>query len=178
MHWLSALQRDDLAGYLPLDILTKVDRMSMAHSIEARVPLLDHKLVEFAATLPPELLIHGDTTKYLFKESMRGLVPDEVLTRPKRGFAVPLGEWFRGDLGDFARDMLLSDRCLQRGFLEPAAVTRLVDQPARRQDLGLQLWTVLSFELWCRAFLDRTARVRRTRARVIVNGQPCAPPQP
>ncbi len=161
LHWLSALQRDDLEGYLPLDILTKVDRMSMAHSLEARVPLLDHKLVEFAATVPPELLIRRGTGKFLFKEAMRGLLPDAVLSRPKRGFAIPLGRWFRGPLGEPARDLLLSRKSLERGFFDPAAIARLAARPRPREDLGLELWTLLSFELWCRAFLDRGPRAER-----------------
>src|ERR1700692_3016733 len=107
-HWLSALQYSDLHGYLPLDILTKVDRMSMAHSIEARVPLLDHKMVEFAATVPADMRLRGVTTKYIFKQAMRGILPDEIIDRPKRGFAIPLGQWFRGQLEGFASDLLLS----------------------------------------------------------------------
>ena len=89
MHWLSSLQYMDIKNYLPNDILTKVDRMSMAHSIEARVPLLDHKLVEFAATIPPEMKLKGKTTKYIFKKAMEGILPNEILYRPKRGFADP-----------------------------------------------------------------------------------------
>src|SRR5262245_35391477 len=97
-HWLSALQYADLHGYLSPDILTKVARMSMAHSIEARVPLLDHKLVEFAATIPPELLLRNGSGKYLFKRAMAGVLPAETVHRDKRGFAVPLAAWFRGRL--------------------------------------------------------------------------------
>src|SRR4029079_16340609 len=93
-HWLSSAQDMDLDGYLPLDILTKVDRMSMAHSLEARVPLLDHELVEFAATIPPELQLRHGTKKYLFKRALRGILPDAIIDRPKQGFAVPLGRWF------------------------------------------------------------------------------------
>jgi asparagine synthase (glutamine-hydrolysing) len=174
LHWLSRLQQLDLESYLPLDILTKVDRMSMAHSIEARVPLLDHKLVEFAATLPPELLIHRGTTKYLFKRALRGRLPEAVLQRPKRGFAVPLGRWFRGRLGEFARDLLLSDKSLQRGFFDPAAVRLLVERQGPRQELGLELWTLLSLELWCRAFLDRPARATRLRTALSQEGRPWA----
>ena len=159
-HWLSALQSLDLESYLPLDILTKVDRMSMAHSLEARVPLLDHKLVEFAATIPPELLLHRGTTKYVFKRAMKGILPDAVIERPKRGFAIPLGRWFRGKLGDFARDLLLSDTCRRRGFFNPRYLAELLARQ-RPDDLGLQLWTLLSFELWCRAFLDRRRSVKR-----------------
>ena len=155
-HWLSALQYSDLHGYLPLDILTKVDRMSMAHSIEARVPLLDHTLVEFAATIPPELQMQNGERKALFKRAMRGVLPEAVLSRPKRGFAIPLGRWFRGPLARFVHDLLLSETSLGRGIFDPGEIRRLVAQPERGQeDLDLQLWTLISIELWCRLFLDR-----------------------
>src|SRR5262249_1161016 len=106
-HWLSGLQQVDLESYLPLAILTKVDRMSMAHSLEARVPLLDHVLVEFAATIPPGQLLRGGRTKLILKRAARDLLPGPVLARPKRGFAVPLGRWFRGPLRGFVHDLLL-----------------------------------------------------------------------
>lgn len=133
-HWLSRLQYADVHGYLPLDILTKVDRMSMAHSIEARVPLLDHELVEFAATVPPEMLLRGGQGKRLFRRAMRGVLPEPVLTRPKRGFAIPLGRWFRGELNGFVEDLLLSPRSLERGLFEPAALRGLIERPERGQE--------------------------------------------
>ena len=95
LNWLSAIQYLDIKNYLPLDILTKVDRMSMAHSIEAREPLLDHKLVEFSATIPSELKLRNGRTKDILKRAMHGILPDEVLNRRKQGFAIPLGRWFR-----------------------------------------------------------------------------------
>jgi len=152
--WLSSLQYFDVQRYLPLDILTKVDRMSMAHSIEARVPLLDHKLAEFAATIPSEMRLKGTTTKHIFKKAMRGILPAEILSRPKRGFAVPLGRWFRGQLRGYVRDLLLSDVCRRRGVLDPSYVGRLLERHERGRELDLHLWTLISFELWCRAFLD------------------------
>jgi asparagine synthase (glutamine-hydrolysing) len=152
--WLSAVQYRDLNHYLPLDILTKVDRMTMAHSLEARPPLLDHKLVEFAATIPSHLRLRNGTTKYIFKQAMRGILPDAIIDRPKQGFAVPLARWFRGDLSEFARDLLLSDTCRQRGVFDPDYVNRLLQLNDRGRDLDLQLWTILSFEVWCRRFLD------------------------
>jgi asparagine synthase (glutamine-hydrolysing) len=154
LDWLSAAQYRDLHHYLPLDILTKVDRMTMAHSLEARPPLLDHKLVEFAATIPPHLRLRGDTTKYLFKQAMRGLLPDHIIDRPKHGFAVPLARWFRGELSEFARDTLLSQTCRERGVFDVRHVERLLDLNERGRDLDLQLWTILSFEMWCRRFMD------------------------
>jgi asparagine synthase (glutamine-hydrolysing) len=154
-HWLSALQYADTKLYLPNDILTKVDRMSMAHSIEARVPLLDHKLVEFAATIPSELKLRGNTTKYIFKRAMEGILPDPILHRPKRGFAIPLSRWFRGRLNGFVRDLLLDGTSRQRGILNPEYIERLVVMNARGRNLDFELWTLITFELWCRKFMDR-----------------------
>jgi asparagine synthase (glutamine-hydrolysing) len=156
--WLSAIQYRDLNHYLPLDILTKVDRMTMAHSLEARPPLLDHRLVEFAATVPARFRLRDGTTKYLFKRAMRGVLPDEIIDRPKHGFAVPLARWFRGDLAGFARDLLLSDTSRRRGILDLRYIDRLLRLNERGRDLDLQLWTILSFELWCRRFLDASPR--------------------
>jgi asparagine synthase (glutamine-hydrolysing) len=152
--WLSALQHRDLNHYLPLDILAKVDRMTMAHSLEARPPLLDHHLVEFAATVPARFRLRDGTTKYLFKQAMRGVLPDAIIDRPKHGFAVPLAHWFRTDLSGFARDVLLSDTCRQRGIVDPVHIERLIRLNDRGRNLDLQLWTILSFELWCRRFID------------------------
>jgi asparagine synthase (glutamine-hydrolysing) len=159
-HWLSSLQYLDVKSYLPLDILTKVDRMSMAHSIEARVPLLDHVLVEFAATIPPELKLRGSTTKYVLKRAMRGLLPDAIIDRRKQGFAVPLGRWFRGQLSGFARELLLSETSQQRGLFNRTYIEQLLAQLERGRHLDLQLWTLISFELWCRTFLDQPAASR------------------
>ena len=153
-HWLSTLQYSDLNTYLPLDILTKVDRMSMAHSLETRVPLLDHKLVEFAATIPPRFRLRGGTTKYIFKRAMRGILPDEVIDRPKHGFAVPLGRWFRGQLRSVVQDLLLSERCRARGIFNAQYIEQLLRMQEGGRDLDFQLWTLMSFELWCRRFLD------------------------
>jgi len=152
--WVAALQYCDLQTYLPLDILTKVDRMTMAHSIEARPPLLDHRVVEFAATVPVRYRLHDGTTKYLLKRAMRGILPDRIIDRPKKGFAVPLARWFRGELAGFARDVLFSDACRERGLFDTKHVERLIALHQSGRDLDLQLWTLLSFELWCRRVLD------------------------
>jgi asparagine synthase (glutamine-hydrolysing) len=155
--WLNDLQILDLKNYLPLDILTKVDRMSMAHSIETRVPLLDHKVVEFAATIPQDMRLKNGITKYIFKQAMRGILPDAIIDRPKRGFAIPLGSWFRGKLGSFVSDLLLSPRSLQRGIFNQQYIRKLIGMQNRGRDLDLQLWTLISFEMWCREFLDKKA---------------------
>ena len=158
--WLSAVQRWDLAAYLPLDILAKVDRMTMAHSIEARPPLIDHRIVEFAATVPARFRLHNGRTKHLFKQAMRGVLPDHIIDRPKHGFAVPLAQWLRKDLATFARDILLSQTARQRGLFNLPHVERLLQLNDRGRSLDLQLWTILSLELWCRRFLDAPARAQ------------------
>ncbi len=154
-HWLSRIQYLDIKHYLPLDILTKVDRMSMAHSLEARVPLLDHKLLEFVAAIPPELKLRHGTAKYVFKQAMRGILPDAILDRPKWGFAVPLGEWFKGGVTSYVRDLLLSDRARQRGIFNPRYVENLLRLAEQGRPRDFQIWTLISFELWCRRFLDQ-----------------------
>jgi asparagine synthase (glutamine-hydrolysing) len=164
--WISAVQYSDLNTYLPLDVLTKVDRMTMAHSLEARPPLLDHLLVEFAATVPSHWRLRRGTTKYLLKQAARGLLPDAVIDRPKQGFAVPLNRWLRGPLAPMAREILTARACRERGIFSQPYVERLLRWQARGRDLGLQIWTMLSLELWCRQFLDRPAPVGRVRAQV------------
>ena len=168
--WQSALQYFDLRGYLPLDILTKVDRMTMAHSIEARPPLLDHKLVEFAATVPADFALRGRTTKYLFKQAMRGLLPDAIIDRRKQGFAVPLAHWFRGDWNGFVRDVLLSDTCRQRGIFEPRYIEQILRLHEGGRDLDSAIWTLVSFEQWCRTFVDRAPRPQTARVVPIRRG--------
>lgn len=163
-QWLSQLQRLDLEGYLPLDVLTKVDRMSMASSIETRVPLLDHVLVDFVATIPGELHLQGGSGKAIFKRAMRGVLPDAIIDRPKQGFGVPLAHWFRGDLGSFVHDVLLGETSKSRGIFEPSYVERVVRMHEAGRDLDVQLWTLLSFELWCRTFLDQPTRRTSSRA--------------
>jgi asparagine synthase (glutamine-hydrolysing) len=132
--------------------------MSMAHSIETRVPLLDHKVVEFAATIPPEMLLRDGRSKRILKRAVADLLPASVLERPKRGFAAPLGRWLRGPLRDLPRDLLLSERSRRRGILDTAAVERLLLDPKRRGSMDLPVWTLLSFEMWCRTFLDQRPR--------------------
>jgi asparagine synthase (glutamine-hydrolysing) len=149
---LSRLQSFDMDTYLPGDILTKVDRMTMAHSLEARVPLLDHELVEFASRLPPRLRMQGGQTKALFKKTLRGRVPDEVLDRPKQGFAVPLEIWFSQKLPTFFPDALQDGGRLADVGIRPAAVRRLLDLYAerRRDDHCRRLWALLVLDRFLR----------------------------
>ena len=138
--------------------------MSMAHSIEARVPLLDHELLEFAATIPPELRLRRGSGKYIFKQALRGVLPDETLDRSKRGFAVPLARWLRGPLGGFVRELLLSQRARQRGVFNPAYVEKLLRrQPggpaARSPSLDAHVLRAVGAAISRRAPPDRGARL-------------------
>src|SRR5262249_61400845 len=117
----------------------------------------DHKLVEFAATIPPELKLAGKTTKYIFKKALEGVLPNEILHRPKRGFAIPLGRWFRGQLNDYVRDLLLSRQSMQRGLFRREYLEKLIELNDRGRPLDLQLWTLITFELRCRRFIGEVA---------------------
>jgi asparagine synthase (glutamine-hydrolysing) len=152
----------DLDHYLPLDILTKVDRMSMAHSLEARVPLLDHTFVEFAARIPVGMKLKNGRTKHIFVQALRGLLPDPILDRPKQGFAPPIGSWLRKQLGPLIRDTILSETCRRRGIFDRHALEALVRSHEQGRPLDFQVWTLISFELWCRTFLDGSVRARPT----------------
>jgi asparagine synthase (glutamine-hydrolysing) len=142
---LSQLQDLDLKTYLPGDILTKVDRMSMANSLEARVPLLDHPLVEFACSLPPALRFRDGNTKYLLKRALRNRVPAETLSRPKQGFAVPLESWFSGSIPGFFRDELADTSWLVGIGIRRVEVNRLLDRftQTRRRDYCDRLWALV-----------------------------------
>jgi asparagine synthase (glutamine-hydrolysing) len=154
----SRMMRLDFETYLPDDVLTKVDRMSMAHSIESRVPLLDNQVIDFAASLPASLKIRNGRRKHVLKEAVRNLLPRDILNRRKQGFGVPLGVWFRGGLSDLLSDVLASPRTRQRGYFEPAFVDRLVgEHRAGKRDHTLRLWQLMVFELWHREYLDAGA---------------------
>lgn len=153
---LSMLQFIDFHHYLPADILTKVDRASMLTSLENRVPLLDHVLIETVARMPEPLKLHAGVGKYILKRAMAEDLPREVLTRPKMGFGVPLAAWFRGKLQEFTKDVLLDRRVCQRGIIRPRAIEALLDAHARgARDWSSQIWSLICFELWCRTWLDR-----------------------
>ena len=145
----------DIMTYLPNDLLVKVDIATMANSLEARSPFLDHHVIEFAASLPEKYKLRGLTTKYLLKQVLRKLLPAENLGRRKMGFGVPIGHWFRGKLQPFLRETILSEAALKRGLFKPEAVKRLVELHTRgERDYSHQLWTLLMLELWFQRFID------------------------
>ena len=152
----------DTRSYLPDDLLVKVDRATMAHGLEARSPFLDHRLVEFAASLPVNLKVRRGESKYLLKAVMRDVLPDRILDREKMGFGVPIARWFRTDCREFLRDILLSDRCLGRGYFRPERVRLMVEKHQRAEvDYGSRLYALLMLELWHREYVDgaKAARV-------------------
>jgi len=152
---LDATLLTDQMTYLPNDLLVKVDIASMANSLEARAPFLDHNLIEFAASLPENLKMNKFRTKSLLKKVAGRLVPSEVVYRKKMGFGVPIGKWFRGDMKDFVRGVLLSERSLNRGIVKPEALKRYVDEhTSATHDHAFQLWTLLMLELWFQRFID------------------------
>jgi asparagine synthase (glutamine-hydrolysing) len=145
----------DTKTYLPGDILTKVDRMSMLASLEVRVPILDHLFLEWVTGLSPEWKLRGTKQKYIFtKLAERVGVPREVLSRPKQGFALPLRHWIRNELKDLIMSVLLDSSTRQRGYFNPEGVQRLLDEHFRgRRDHSARIWRFLMFELWHRNFL-------------------------
>jgi asparagine synthase (glutamine-hydrolysing) len=164
----SRMMKFDFETYLPEDVLTKVDRMSMAHSIESRVPLLDNEVIDFAATLPASFKIHQGRRKHVLKEAVRDLLPPGILERRKQGFEIPLGGWFRGGLTDVFSDVLGSARTRQRGYFQPGFVDRIVrEHLSGRRDHTLRLWQLLIFELWHRQHLDAPGSARAVRSAAV-----------
>ncbi|MEW6096778.1 MAG: asparagine synthase (glutamine-hydrolyzing) [bacterium] len=153
---LSRAQYIDAKTYLPDDILVKVDRMSMAVSLEVRAPFLDHELIEFVSTIPPNLRLKGGISKYILKKAMEGLIPSEILRRGKKGFSVPLNIWLKKDLKSMVEEVLLVPKAFKRGYFNPEYVQRMWHdyQQNGTKESATQLWCLLMFELWHRTFID------------------------
>ena len=144
----------DTKTWLPDDLLIKADKMTMANSVELRVPLLDHRVLEFAAALPPRMKIKGFRTKHILKEALRDRVPREILERRKTGFPVPYGKWLAGELKGFVLDVLTDPRTRGRGYFDDRAVTALLQRFDAGFDLSAEIFSLLTLELWHRAFID------------------------
>lgn len=156
---LTRLQYLDTKLYLPGDILVKVDRMSMANSLETRAPLLDYRLVEFAWKLPSQLKIRNGISKYLLKKLLRKYIPEKLLVKKKRGFAVPINHWFQTTLNGYTKDILLDSRFTQRGLFRPKVVAKVLDSHAKgRHDYSTWIWMLLNLELWFQTFVDSSTR--------------------
>ncbi len=162
---LALIQYLDLKTYLVGDINTKVDRASMAHSLEVREPLMDHPLVEWLATLPSDMKLRGQEGKYLFKKALEPMLPNDVLYRPKMGFAVPLARWFRGPLRQRVRDAVLGERLASTGWFDRAYMQDLIDTHQNgSRDHSAPLWTLLMFEAFLRQVVDGGATAGQARA--------------
>jgi asparagine synthase (glutamine-hydrolysing) len=152
---LSLIQYLDMKTYLPGDILTKVDRASMAHALEVRVPLLDHQLVEWISGLPSSIKLHNGEGKYIFKKSMERYLPHDILYRKKQGFAVPLAAWFRGPLRQRVREALLGPILAGTGIFNTAFLAEIVEQhESGRRDYSAPIWTTLMFEAFLRKEME------------------------
>jgi asparagine synthase (glutamine-hydrolysing) len=155
LPWASQMMHFDADTYLPEDVLVKVDRMSMAHSVESRVPLLDNQVIDFAATLPAHYKLKNHRRKHVLKRLAARLLPTDIVERRKQGFSVPLGAWFRGNLRELFADTLLSSRSLSRGYFQAPFLRRLVDEHVSgRRDHTLRLWQLVVFERWHAQYLD------------------------
>src|SRR5690606_28694602 len=148
----------DAETQLPDDLLMLTDKMSMATSLECRVPLLDHQLVELAARMPEEVKIGGGRLKHLFKRALADRLPNDILNRKKRGFGTPMGAWLKKDLAPVLRRVLSDDAVQARGFFRPEGVRQLIaDHDASRIDGTDRLLALLNLEIWARIYLDRRA---------------------
>lgn len=146
----------DIMTYLPDDLLVKIDIAAMANSLEARSPFLDHKFIEFAASIPSNLKLHGLGNKYILKKAFSDFLPPSILSRTKMGFAVPISKWLRSELKEYACEILLDKHTVERGYFRKKYIKQLFDEHCREQyDHGYLLWTLLNFELWHRMFIDR-----------------------
>jgi asparagine synthase (glutamine-hydrolysing) len=153
---LPALLYLDAMTYMTDDVLVKVDRTSMMHSLEVRVPLLDHKVLEFVARIPFEYKLRGDTRKWILRECVKDLLPPETLTRPKMGFGVPLHRWLGSGFETLARDVLLDPAARRRGWLDPRRVEAVLDdRGARDTRRARQIWALVCLELWAQTYVDR-----------------------
>src|SRR2546421_3894297 len=157
---IECMQALDTQLYLAEDILTKVDRASMAVSLEVRAPYLDPRVAEFAASLPPRYKLHGYTSKYILKRAAEGLVPPFVLRRGKKGFGVPFAKWLKSELRPLAHDLLSPERLRRSGLFDAAYVSRLLDEHERGvANHRKLLWTLLTFELWRESFVETPRRI-------------------
>ena len=145
----------DIRTNLLDDLLVKMDIATMANSLEGRSPFLDHKVMEFAASIPSNMKIKGTRLKYILKKALKNKLPDEILGRGKMGFGVPLDSWFRGELKDYSYGMLLSDRCIKRGYFKREALKGILDRHSSgKVNNGARIWSLLFLELWHRIFVD------------------------
>jgi asparagine synthase (glutamine-hydrolysing) len=153
---LSQMLYVDTKVWLPDDLLTKADKMTMANSIELRVPFLDHKMVEFAAAIPSRYKLKRWNEKYILKQAVAGIVPQAIINRPKRGFPVPISTWFANELNQKAKEVLLEEKTQQRGYFNRQSLEAMLDKQSKgKEDWSAQIFSLLTLELWNRKFIDK-----------------------
>jgi len=161
------LYMDTVLG-LPDDMLTKVDRMSMAHGLEVRCPILDHKVVEYAGSIPTDLKLRGQQSKYIFRKAVADLIPAPILHRPKSGFDAPIGQWLAGPFRELTEECLSAEASARRGWFSPDGVASIRDRVLKpevangassvsKHQIWHRAWALLMLELWARNFLDAAA---------------------
>ncbi len=161
-HELDKLIYIDAKVYMVDDILMKVDKMSMAVSLEDRVPLLDYTVVEFAASLPPQMKLKGLVKKYILKKAMKGILPDTILHRKKQGFSLPISHWIKGELREMVQDLLSPGSLSRVGLFSPDYVQTIVqDHLSGKRDNSRPIWGLTNFMLWYDAFQTKTARYQQ-----------------
>lgn len=148
----------DTKTSLPDDLLLKADKMTMANSIELRVPFLDHKFLEFAASLPENFKVRGFNTKYIAKAALRNRVPQEILRRKKVGFPVPYDAWMRNELKGWVRDVLLDSETLSRGYFNRSCIENLIEQDDKHHTYPKEILSLVALELWHRSFVNNSDR--------------------
>jgi asparagine synthase (glutamine-hydrolysing) len=158
----------DTKTSLPDDLLLKADKMTMANSVELRVPFLDHIFLEFAASLPENFKVNGFTTKYIAKKALRDRVPQEILQRKKVGFPVPYDSWMRNELKDWVRDILLDQESLSRGYFRRECIEYLINRDYQYHDYGKEILSLVSLELWHRSFVNGSSRAEKDADRIIL----------
>jgi asparagine synthase (glutamine-hydrolysing) len=155
LGFLNEMLYVDSKTWLPDDLLIKADKMTMANSVELRVPFLDHDIMEFAANIHPRYKVNGFKKKYILKELFRGLVPDEILFRKKTGFPVPYEKWLRNDLHDYVKDIILDDKTIKRGYFNKISLENIFKNNKLYGIYSKEIFSLLVFEFWNRIFLDK-----------------------
>ena len=149
------MRQAEIESYLPYDLLVKTDIATMAHSLEARSPFLDHKFMEFAATIPYDLKLHNFSNKYILKQAFKNSLPRQIIRRKKQGFGLPIGQWYRGKLKDYTMGILFDPLTLNRGYFRKESVQRIIDEHMQHKvDNGYKIGSLLMLELWHREFID------------------------
>ena len=146
----------DTKTWLPDDLLVKADKISMANSLELRVPFLDHKVMEFAASLPINYKVRGFTTKYILKEALQGRIPQPIINRKKTGFPIPVESWITNELSGFVQDVLMDQRTLDRGYFKREFIEAMIKDDQQREKYAANIFSLIVLELWHRSFVDAT----------------------